>query len=280
MTDLHDPELRGALWRASGDDCDTGDALLAVEARVRRIRRRRMDVVGLALLAAVVVTLGIASRAGGGGSPGRPTSPVTEAPATSVPPAPTTPTTPSVVVTDPPAAAPSPVDSALPSVEPAPPDSSAAEVAPDDTAEAVDAAEEVTPAAAPQPANTSAAPAQQTFVAVGGRLTVAVSDGVLTIVSATPRDGYTVESPTATGASVAVEFRSDNASSRIRVDLVGGRLRPTIRNDDGWMSDDHRSRTTSPTTTPRESNDGSGSRSGRAGRDGWSTDASDSSYHR
>ena len=69
MTDLRDDELRTALWQASGDDCDTSDALRRVEARVRRIRRRRMDVAGVGLLAAVAITLGFAARSGHGGAP-------------------------------------------------------------------------------------------------------------------------------------------------------------------------------------------------------------------
>ena len=80
MSDLRDYELRDALRHASGEDCDTADALVRVEARVRRIRRRRMDIAGLALLVALVVTLGVASRAHQDDTPSWPASNVTVAP--------------------------------------------------------------------------------------------------------------------------------------------------------------------------------------------------------
>ena len=53
--------------------------------------------------------------------------------------------------------------------------------------------EAVAPAADPGRPAISPVLAQQTFSAVGGQLTVGVVNGALTIVAATPSDGFTAE---------------------------------------------------------------------------------------
>jgi len=236
MTEYRDHELRDALWHASGDSCDTEDALLRVEARARRIRRRHMDVVGVSVLAALVLTLVIGSRASGDESPHRPSSVVTVAPPAVTDPA--TSVTPTTAVTEPPATMPAVVDtSAPPVVEPAPPEgdtASAAEMTLEETREAADSTEPVaekTPAAAPPATKPSGTRSQQTLFSRGGRVTVGITGGALTLVTAKPRDGYTVATPTVGPTRIEVEFRSEGATSRIRVDLDHGRLDPSISND-------------------------------------------------
>ncbi len=274
MSDMHDDELRDVLWHASGDDTDTGDALLRVEARVRRIRRRRMDLAGVGLLVALVVTLAVASRSHHD-SPSRPASIVTVAPPVSDP-APTTP--PSTTPPDTTAAPSGGADSAIP-VAPAPADTTptAETAAPETAASEEPAGDEAAAAAEPEPEqqDTPAAAAaprrtprtQQTYTAAGGQLTVSVKNGSLAIVSATPHQGYYVGRPSSTGTSVEVEFRSRRGQSRIHVDLVNGQLQPTITDDDssgGRTGDDHNRRATT-TTAPAgdHSSDWGSDRSGR-----------------
>jgi hypothetical protein len=269
MNDLHDHELRNALWQASGDDCDTADAMLRVQARVRRIRRRRMDIFGVGLLVALVVTLGIASRSHDHDAPERPTSDVTVTP----PPVSSAVTTPPGTELLPDTALPSgAVESgalAAPAAPAAPatgaaPATSAVEVqadAPADTA--ADPGQPETAAALPGSASTRPPRAQQTFTAPGGHLTVAVTNGALALVSATARTGYEAEAPTATAGSVEIEFRSRWGTSRIHVDLVDGRLEPTITDEaNGRGGDDHGRRSGRTMSTTAAVADISGLRSG------------------
>jgi len=287
MNDMHDDELRDVLWHASGDDTDTGDALLRVEARVRRIRRRRMDLAGVGLLVALVVTLAVASRSHHE-APSRPASNVTVSPPASDP-APTTP--PSTAPPETTAAPARAADSAIP-VAPAPADTTppaetaAAETAPpeepagNDAAAAAEPEQQDTPAATAAPRSTPRAPrTQQTYSASGGQLTVSVKNGALYVVSALPHQGYIAARPTTTGSSVDVEFRSRRSKSRIHVDLVDGQLQPTITDDDssGDRTGDDRNRRSTTTTAPtdnRGSDWGTGDRSGRQ-----RTDSSTATQH-
>jgi hypothetical protein len=275
MSDRHDDELRDVLWHASGDDTDTGDALLQVEARVRRIRRRRMDLAGVGILVALVVTLAIASRSHHE-SPIRPASNVTVASPVSDP-APTTPptTTPRGTTAAPSGTAeaaipvaPAPADT-TPTPETAPPETAAPEEPAGDDAAAASEPEQDTPTAT-APRSPRAPRIQQTFTASGGQLTVSVKNGSLTVVSATPRQGFIVGRPTTTANSVDVEFRSRRGKSRIHVDLVVGQLQPTVTDENGYggHSDDDRIQWTTTTTTPADNHEsdspwGSGDRTSR-----------------
>jgi hypothetical protein len=287
MSELRDDELRDALWGASGDECDTGTALGQVEARVRRIRRRRMDIAGVGLLVALVVALVVASRTRADNAPNRPASVVTAAPpVTSALPT-TTPSTAApadttaVPSTDLVAAgAPAPADATAPATDDTtPPDESAAEMAtaddPGSTATADPPAAASRPAA--PPASAHANRTEQTFTGVGGRVTVAVTDRGLTFVSASARYGYVAGQPVVGATSVEIDFRSRTARSRIHVDLVDGRLVPTISNDDG--RDRRPGRT--PSTTAAASattnaggagGDGTGATTGGSGTTGGSSD--------
>jgi hypothetical protein len=256
MSDLYDHdrdhELRDALWHASGEDCDTSDAFVRVEARVRRIRRRRMDIAGLSLLVALVVALGVAWQARDHDAAQRPASEVTT---TTLPPTSVGATT--VASTAAPATAapataadPAPADSTAPG--PAP-DPAAPEMAPEETAPASDAPGATTGdpppvVAAPPatPAGTRAARSEQTFSVTGGRLTVRLDDRGLSFVSASARTGYAAGTPAVSATSVAVDFTSRRGTFRIQVDLVNGHLVPTTSYDDG--SHDRRPGRTSTTT--------------------------------
>ena len=285
MTEPRDYELRDALWQASGDDCDTGNALLAVEARgashppaphgcrrrraARRTRRharhRVPDRGQLARPSGDPHDGGTAHDRGADADHGagarRDRSPCrlvgrrgrgrrrTAAP------------DPASVAADGTA-----VDTAV------------GETAADGTAAADSAAgddpaqEAASPATDPRPAGAvSPVRAQQTFKPAGGQLTVGVANGALTIVAATPSDGFTVEPATTSDARVEVVFRSQVGRSWIRVDLVNGHLRPTLSDGGGRTGDGHGpTRTTSPTTTAGGGDHGSG-HDGRPGRTGDSS---------
>ena len=141
----------------------------------------------------------------------------------------------------------------------------------DDTAVADDPAPEAAAPATDHRPAVSQVSSQQTFDAAGGRLTVGVANGALTIVASTPTDGFTAEPVTASDSRVEVVFRSQERRSWIRVELVNGHLRPTI-SDGGGRTGRAPTRTTSPTTTP---DGGSGDHgSGNDGRPGRTGDSS------
>jgi hypothetical protein len=260
MSDLYDDELRGALLRASGDDCDADDAFVEVHRRVRRARRRRMDLVCALLVVAMFVTLGVAARSA------RHTT--SEGPASTVTAVPTLPSTITIATT----VAPATIASAPPADAPAAPatEAPATDPAADSTVEATpptDRGAAVAPSSGTSPssstsgrsstAHTSAPKTQQTFSAAGGQVTVATTNGDLTLVSATAGPGYTAAPPWTSSSRVQVVFHSEAGDSWIRVDLVNGEPQATV-----GSSTDHtgsrRSIPSSTTTAPRRTTDGSG----------------------
>jgi hypothetical protein len=250
MTDLRDDELGRALRDLSGDPCDVDDALGRVDARVRRIRRRRMDVVAGVILAALIGGFGLAARAAHESAQERPSSVdtvtiPTSSPSTTVDPS--TSAAPAVVA--PAAATPEPPTAAAPDPSAAP--ATDAPVATDEPATSA--------ASRSKPASTAASgPAswQQTFESRGGQVTVRVSNGSLTVAAVTPRTGYAIAGTVASGGHVEVTFASRGNTSSVAVDLVDGRLLPTITGDgtDGSTDPSHdRTSTSAPNSPPASS---------------------------
>ena len=64
----------------------------------------------------------------------------------------------------------------------------------------------------------------QSFTVAGGTVIVDVENGVLSLVSATPNAGFTIDKSEARSDRVEVEFRGNDTDSRVRVRIDGGRL--------------------------------------------------------
>jgi hypothetical protein len=250
MSDFHDDELRGALWRASGDECDTADALVQVRTRLRRARRRRMVVVCALLVVAMLVTLGVAARSTRRTATDPPTSTAAVVPTllpsttTASTTAPETNGPPPVAAVDAPTVAP---DAPAPDLPP----EGAGTTTPTDAPMPTTNGAPLAPASSAGQAggHSSPAPRQQTFASAGGEITVSTGNGVLTLVSATANPGYTAGGPWTSAQQVQVTFRSSTGSSWIRVDLVDGQLQPTT--GESSFSGDHTAsrRPGAPTTT-------------------------------
>jgi hypothetical protein len=255
MSDLHDDELRAALWRASGDDCDTAEAFAQVQHRLRRARRRRMDVVCVLAVAVILLILGIGARSASRAASERPGSDPMAAPtisSTATVPTTATPTTTATSaepVADPPTEPPS--DSAANSTTDAPIDTVA-----DTTDPSIKASPPRTSASSPPPSSAERSPTRspssspQTFRALGGSVTVATVDNALSLVSAVPNAGFTMGQPWVTPLRVQVEFRSANGASWIRIDLVNGRAVPTTGQSGGGDNRGSGRRPSQTTTTP------------------------------
>jgi hypothetical protein len=65
----------------------------------------------------------------------------------------------------------------------------------------------------------------QTFTVSGGTVTVDVENGVLSLVSATPNPGFTVDKSEVESDRVEVEFKGADVDSRVRVRIEDGQLR-------------------------------------------------------
>jgi hypothetical protein len=62
-------------------------------------------------------------------------------------------------------------------------------------------------------------------------VTVDIENGVLSLVSATPNAGFTIDKSEARSDRVEVEFRNNDTESRVRVRIDGGRLRVETRDN-------------------------------------------------
>jgi len=65
----------------------------------------------------------------------------------------------------------------------------------------------------------------QTFTVSGGTVTVDVENGVLSLVSATPNPGFTLDKSEVQPDRVEVEFKGADVDSRVRVRIEDGQLR-------------------------------------------------------
>jgi hypothetical protein len=104
----------------------------------------------------------------------------------------------------------------------------------------------------------TAAPIVRTYESVGGSITVRATDGRIALVDdPASAEGFTAHVYDNGPDRVRVRFESDTDEAEIRVDLVDGRLVPTIRNPEGDSSSGPG--TGSTTTVPGASGDNSGS---------------------
>jgi hypothetical protein len=244
MSDFYDDELRGALLRASGDDCDTEDAFGEVHRRVRRARRRRMDLVCALVVIAMFVTLGVAARSARHADGPASTD-------TAVPTLPS-PTTTATSVAPPVVAAPSSADAAAappsaPAEAPSPPPTDGTAETASATAGAAAGASSSSPSSSADRTTSRTSPpkTQQTFSVTGGQVTVTTTNGVLTLVAATAASGYTTVAPWTSADRIQVGFHSPSGDSWIRVDLVNGEALATV----GSSTDHTGSRRSIPSTT-------------------------------
>lgn len=192
MSEFDDPQLERLLGGAGGAFPDVNTAYSQVRGRVRVIRRRRAMVAGTA---ACVLMVGGAIFAAQGGTSRDNLSPATDDLTTTAPS-----TTDTTLVTD-----------------TTPEDSNGQHGGTTDTGgtgvSTTSTATTTTVAAAPQTA---------TYTSIGGSVTVRLQNGALSLVSATPAAGFTIDSSTSRADRVEVRFRNDDHDSRIRIDLVAG----------------------------------------------------------
>lgn len=192
MSEFDDPQLERLLGGAGGAFPDVNTAYSQVRGRVRVIRRRRAMVAGTA---ACVLMVGGAIFAAQGGTSRDNLSPATDGLTTTAPS-----TTDTTLVTD-----------------TTPEDSNGQHSGTTDTGgtgvSTTSTATTTTVAAAPQTA---------TYTSIGGSVTVRLQNGALSLVSATPAAGFTIDSSTNRADRVEVRFRNDDHDSRIRIDLVAG----------------------------------------------------------
>ena len=103
-----------------------------------------------------------------------------------------------------------------------------------------------------------ASPVTEIYDSAGGSITVRAADGQIALVGeAAPAAGFTAHVYDNGPDRVRVRFESATTESEIRVDLIDGRLVPTIRNPEGDSSSGPGSGGT--TTIPDASGDNSGS---------------------
>lgn len=194
MSEFDDPQMERLLGGAGGAFPDVNSSYTQVRGRVRVIRRRRHIVAGTA---AGLLMVGGAIFAAQGGSSRANLSPATDLATTTV----TSDTTDSTVV---------------------PGSTTPSNGTVDDhggTGNTVGDGVTTTTAAS---TTTTAAVQSATYTSVGGSVTVRLQNGALSLVSATPAAGFTIDSSTSRADRVEVRFRSNDHDSRIRVDLIAG----------------------------------------------------------
>lgn len=195
MSEFDDPQMERLLGGAGGAFPDVNTAYSQVRGRVRVIRRRRAMVAGTA---ACVLMVGGAIFAAQGGPSRANLSPADDLVTT----APTTPSTDTSLTPDSTTPGGGTVD-----------DHGGGNGGTDSGATTTTAAATTTTAAGVQSA---------TYTSVGGTVTVRLQNGALSLVSATPAAGFTIDSSTSRADRVEVRFRSDGHDSRIRIDLIAG----------------------------------------------------------
>jgi cytoskeletal protein RodZ len=78
------------------------------------------------------------------------------------------------------------------------------------------------PTAPPAPPTTQPATSTQTFALVGGTVTVTCSGNAITLNSATPNTGFTIDKQENEDGQVEVRFRNDDHESRLQVACQNG----------------------------------------------------------
>jgi hypothetical protein len=235
MSDFRDPELEQLLRNADGATLDVASAYAHVQRRVRTVRRRRVAVVTsaacVALFAVAAFALAHPSDSDGkqaasdtstpaDGSRLAPITtnsavPTTATPSTLAPTtvAPTTAleTTSTDVTSEPPVTA---TTISVSSSPPSPPPT------------------RTTVPRASVPATTVVTPSEQTFVGVGGRITVRLQDATLVLVSYQPAAGFTAKVEHESGSRVEVHFESASHETTARVEVDGGQMTKRFEESD------------------------------------------------
>lgn len=241
MNNFTDREIETLLGKASGRSPDVSLAYEQVQRRVRGARRRRAVAVGgacVALLGVAALTLtrpntehsqlGDQSSSTGGQQlrPGIDSTPSTIPASTS--------TSAVVSVTTTGADTSSTVDDAATSIAtpPTPPTTAAVRPAnPGSTTPVATSTTELSMNSGAPP--TVALASTQTFVGVGGRVTVRLAGDSLTLVSFQAEAGFTAEVQHPTGSHVEVRFVSASHVTTARVDLEDGRMHNKFEESDG-----------------------------------------------
>ena len=220
MSEFDDPQMERLLGRAGGAYPDVNSAYSRVQGRVRVLRRRRAMV---ASTAACALLAGGALFAVGRGSTGR---------ANLDPAAPSTLGDTTFVSSTTPETAPTTHGATGPTVAGGDQGGQGGQGTQDGldsqgtTTTTSDAPATTAPiATAPEPAP---APLTLHYNSIGGSITVQLDNGALSLVSATPAEGFHIDSSTDRADRVEVRFRSDTHDSRIRIDLVNGSPVPQI----------------------------------------------------
>lgn len=193
MSEFDDPQMERLLGGAGGAFPDVNTAYSQVRGRVRVIRRRRTMVAGTA---ACLLMVGGAIFAAQGGPSRANLTPATDGLST------TTPSTTDTTLV---------VDSTTPSGGTT-----------DDHGGATGTGASTTSTTPGATTTTAAAVQSATYNAVGGTVVVKLDHGALSLVSATPAAGFTIDSSTSRSDRVEVRFRSNDHDSRIRIDLIAG----------------------------------------------------------
>jgi hypothetical protein len=234
MSDFDDPELRNQLGRLSGPFPDENAAYASVQRRVVRAKRRRAAAwSGGAALSVLVVVAAYALGAQQGDGSLRPattggsidvgTSSTTSSPTddtgitTSTVSGPVVPTS---GPTSPDTSAPA---GAAPGTTGPPATGTPGTVAPGTSA----------PGDGPSTSPTSQqpGPVTSTYHGEGGAITVRLQSGALVLVGTAPASGFAVTDQRDDPDRVEVRFRSDTHSTRIRVEIVDGRMSPVIEEE-------------------------------------------------
>lgn len=259
MDEFDDPELSSALRRHAergGAPLDVGGAFESVRRRARR-RRIRNGAVGTAGAAAAVAVVAVAIGA---------LSPERDVVRT-----PSTVTADTGVVPSPPSPAPMTTVTAVPtssprSTTPRPTTATTSPRSTTTTRATTTTSRPVTTTS--RPAGPAAPGTTETYSSEGGSITVRLADGHVSLVGAPePAAGYAARIDEDGPYRVRVGFESDTGEAEIRVEVIDGRLSPTIRNPDS----------SGPGSDDSSSGPGSGDNSGPGSRSGSDSSGSGSS---
>ncbi|MGD9701698.1 MAG: hypothetical protein AB7Q42_11755 [Acidimicrobiia bacterium] len=261
MNEFDDPILRDRLSRYAGPSPDGDTAYVGVQQRVRHVKRRRAAIWSGAAL--TVIGVGTANALGGseGAKVTVPPAAETELPstvATTIPTTTSTSTTTTVVTTE----------TAAPESTPA---ASAVENPDLGSGNGDNGGSPNTEGATPPPAAAPAGADEDARSAAGGTLHVRLADGSLSLVSATPNDGFTVHVADESGSRIRVWFERRRQSSTITATVVDGRISFRVRERGG--DGDDATRTTVDDDHDRDDRDGDGRDDDR--RDGDGRDGDD-----
>ena len=242
MSEYDDPILRDRLSRYAGAPPDSDAAYVGVQQRVRHVKRRRVAIWS----SAAVIVIGVGTANALQGPDG---AKVTVPPTASTPVANTVATSPSTTSTSttttatPPVTTTAVTTTAVAAAQPAPPEITNPEAAlgnPDsgDAASAPAGAPPVESATASRPAELPAEGEEFHRSSTGGTVGIRLRNGSLSLVSATPNEGYTVHVDDDSGSRVRVVFVRRAASSTVTATVVDGEVRFRVRERGGGDQDD------------------------------------------